>query len=162
MTFIAASTQCAFCALAIALPTKATGLPLREIFVRTNVLGHGSRSQGCYIGVLTMYFSIYNQGLQFRWNAKAANHEIICSGESYHNKADCEWAVQLVNGKNNYPVHDHTTPVNAFAGGLRNLASLGINPLNTSGGLLSSMASTTQHRSGLLNAIMRDGVVPQK
>lgn len=49
-----------------------------------------------------MYFEIYQQagqtilGGQWRWRLKAANHEIIAQGESYHNKQDCLIAVGLV------------------------------------------------------------------
>ena len=36
-----------------------------------------------------MYFQIYKSGDQWRWRAKADNHEIIAQGEGYVNKADC-------------------------------------------------------------------------
>ena len=53
-----------------------------------------------------MYFEIYQQkastqstgGSQWRWRLKAANHEPIASGESYHNKQDCLKAISLVQG----------------------------------------------------------------
>lgn len=41
-------------------------------------------------------FTIYKSGTEFRWNLKAGNNEIIASGESYKNKADCIAAVNLV------------------------------------------------------------------
>lgn len=33
---------------------------------------------------------------QYRWRLKAANGEIIASGEAYKNQSDCEHAVGLV------------------------------------------------------------------
>ncbi len=44
-----------------------------------------------------MKFELYKdgQGL-WRWRLKAANGEIIASGESYHNKEDAVKAVNLV------------------------------------------------------------------
>jgi len=55
-----------------------------------------------------MYFEIYQEKLnplslaatggQWRWRLKAANHEPIASGESYHNKQDCLKAISLVQG----------------------------------------------------------------
>jgi uncharacterized protein len=72
-----------------------------------------------------MYFEIYqgpaggiiNAGLQgseqqWRWRLKSANHEIIASGESYHNKADCLHAIGLIQGTN------PSTPINEIGGGL--------------------------------------------
>lgn len=43
-----------------------------------------------------MYFEIYPSGLQWRWRLKAANHQIIASGEAYTNKADCLHAIDLM------------------------------------------------------------------
>ena len=45
-----------------------------------------------------MYFEKYQQSPQWRWRLKAANHEIIASGESYWNEADCDKAIDLVKG----------------------------------------------------------------
>lgn len=55
-----------------------------------------------------MYFEIYqdSRGLisaisgQWRWRLKAANKEIIASGESYRNKQDCLAAIALVMNTN--------------------------------------------------------------
>lgn len=55
-----------------------------------------------------MYFEIYQEkgGLisatqgQWRWRLKSGNHQTICSGESYHNKQDCEHAIDLVKSTN--------------------------------------------------------------
>lgn len=55
-----------------------------------------------------MYFEIYQQaqGLmsatsgQWRWRLRAANNEIIASGESYRNKQDCLAAIALVKTTN--------------------------------------------------------------
>ncbi len=65
-----------------------------------------------------MYFEIYQQsgtggagilaamiGGQWRWRLRAANHEIIASGEAYVNKADCLRAIDLVRGT------DKSTPI---------------------------------------------------
>jgi len=37
---------------------------------------------------------------QWRWRLKSNNHEIIASGESYHNKQDCLHVVDLIKGTN--------------------------------------------------------------
>lgn len=122
-----------------------------------------------------MYFTIYKdtQG-QFRWNAKANNHEPIASGESYHNKADCVSAVKMMNGLNNYPIHDKTldgrnrlaelafapTPApelnKLFTAGLRGAY---MTPPAT-GGLLGSFSNTAPPANSLLS-IMAAGL-PRK
>ena len=51
-----------------------------------------------------MYFEIYRQFKgtpstgkgQWRWRLRAGNHEIIASGESYVNKADCLHVIELI------------------------------------------------------------------
>ena len=43
-----------------------------------------------------MRFELYQQGQQWRWRLRAANNEIIASGESYWNRQDCIDAVNLV------------------------------------------------------------------
>lgn len=53
-----------------------------------------------------MYFQIYQEAQagalaarnagQWRWRLRAVNHEIIATGESYHNKQDCLAAIALV------------------------------------------------------------------
>lgn len=62
-----------------------------------------------------MHFEIYQEraGLisapsdQWRWRLKSTNHEIIASGESYHNKQDCLAAIDLVkNTTASTPVKD--------------------------------------------------------
>ncbi|WP_417595456.1 YegP family protein [Parasphingorhabdus sp.] len=45
-----------------------------------------------------MYFEKYKSNGQWRWRLKAANHEIIASGESYWNETDCNHAINLVKG----------------------------------------------------------------
>lgn len=55
-----------------------------------------------------MHFEIYQQtqglisssGGQWRWRLRAANNEIIASGESYRNKQDCLAAIALVKNTN--------------------------------------------------------------
>ncbi len=55
-----------------------------------------------------MYFEICQQtqglmsstGGQWRWRLRAANNEIIASGESYRNKQDCLAAIALVKSAN--------------------------------------------------------------
>ena len=47
-----------------------------------------------------MYFQKYREVLQWRWRLRAANHEIIASGESYWNESDCDHAIALVKGTN--------------------------------------------------------------
>lgn len=47
-----------------------------------------------------MYFELYRsvtlRGRCWRWRLRAANHEIIAAGEDYHNRADAEHAISLV------------------------------------------------------------------
>lgn len=53
-----------------------------------------------------MYFTIRKTHDQWRWRLKAANHEIIANGESYHNKADCLHVIDLIRGSSNVPVYE--------------------------------------------------------
>lgn len=54
-----------------------------------------------------MYYYMYKDGSGYwRWNLKAANHEIIASGEAYYNKADCQHAINLVKGSQYAPVYE--------------------------------------------------------
>jgi uncharacterized protein len=43
-----------------------------------------------------VYFEKYQLSSQWRWRLKAANHEIVASGESYWNETDCDNAINLV------------------------------------------------------------------
>lgn len=45
-----------------------------------------------------MYYEVYRDGANYwRWRLKAANHQIVAiSGEGYHNRGDCEHAIDLV------------------------------------------------------------------
>lgn len=43
-----------------------------------------------------MYYQKYREGAFWRWRLRAANHEIIASGESYWNESDCDHAINLV------------------------------------------------------------------
>lgn len=52
-----------------------------------------------------MYFQVYPEGQYWRWRLRAANHEIIASGEAYWNKQDCLHAISLVKGSYNAPIH---------------------------------------------------------
>lgn len=48
-----------------------------------------------------MYFTIYKDAAgQWRWNLKAANHEIIAYGESYITKQSCLHAIELIKSTN--------------------------------------------------------------
>jgi len=43
------------------------------------------------------YYQIYQDGSHFwRWRFRAANHEIVASGEAYVNKQDCLHAISLI------------------------------------------------------------------
>lgn len=56
-----------------------------------------------------MVYYVYRdaQG-QWRWRLEAANHRIVaCSGEGYHNKADCLAGITLVKGSSNAPVREY-------------------------------------------------------
>lgn len=55
-----------------------------------------------------MEYHIYKDkaGL-FRWRLLAANQKIIAeSGESYHNKSDCQAGISLVKSSSNAPIYD--------------------------------------------------------
>lgn len=55
---------------------------------------------------MTYYIFKDVKGL-WRWHLVAANNRIIAdSGESYHNKADCLAAINLVKGSGNAPVYE--------------------------------------------------------
>ncbi len=51
--------------------------------------------------VRNIYFEKYTSQSQWRWRLKAANHEIIASGESYWNESDCDHAINLVKSTTN-------------------------------------------------------------
>jgi uncharacterized protein YegP (UPF0339 family) len=66
-----------------------------------------------------VYFEIYRQGSargstesnatggEWRWRLKAANNEIIASGESYADHADCLRAVYVVRSTSSHtPIRD--------------------------------------------------------
>jgi len=53
-----------------------------------------------------MYFEVYQSGIQWRWRLRAANHQIIAHGESYHNRTDCYHVVGLVKGSSNAPIKE--------------------------------------------------------
>lgn len=54
-----------------------------------------------------MYYIMYRDAnSMWRWHLRAANHEIIASGESYHHKSDCEHAIGLVKGSYAAPVYE--------------------------------------------------------
>lgn len=52
-----------------------------------------------------MYYEKYTSGGQWRWRLKAANHEIISSGESYWNESDCDHAIALNKGSGSAPTY---------------------------------------------------------
>jgi uncharacterized protein len=54
----------------------------------------------------TGYYEIYKQDYQWRWRFKSNNNEIIASGESYFNKADCINAINLMKGSGTAPVYE--------------------------------------------------------
>jgi uncharacterized protein YegP (UPF0339 family) len=62
-----------------------------------------------------MYFEIYQERPslasatvgQWRWRLKGANHEILASGEAYHNKQDCLNVIALLKSTTvSTPVHE--------------------------------------------------------
>lgn len=53
-----------------------------------------------------MYFEIYTSGTQYRWRLKAANHEIIASGEAYTTRQNCINAINLVASSNGAPIYN--------------------------------------------------------
>jgi uncharacterized protein YegP (UPF0339 family) len=40
----------------------------------------------------------------WRWNVKGLNNEILCSGEAYVNREDCEYVLELLFGKRMSPI----------------------------------------------------------
>ena len=55
-----------------------------------------------------MYYIYYRDAAgRWRWHLKAANHEILASGESYYNEADCVHAISLVKGSSQAPTYKH-------------------------------------------------------
>lgn len=52
-----------------------------------------------------MHYEKYHSGGQWRWRLKAGNNEIISSGESYWNEADCDHAISLSKSSYNAPVY---------------------------------------------------------
>jgi uncharacterized protein YegP (UPF0339 family) len=44
----------------------------------------------------TMKYELYQSGGGWRWRLRAANGEIVASGEAYRNKDDCVHAVNLL------------------------------------------------------------------
>ena len=54
-----------------------------------------------------MYYQIYQGSAgEWRWRLRAANHQIIASGEGYHNKTDCLAVINLVKSSGNAPVYE--------------------------------------------------------
>lgn len=65
-----------------------------------------------------MYYEIYQAGGNalggllgaggdWRWRLKAANHQIIASGQGYTNKVDCRHAIELMKSTTaTTPVHE--------------------------------------------------------
>jgi uncharacterized protein YegP (UPF0339 family) len=50
----------------------------------------------------------------YRWRYKASNGKIIAdSGESYHNKADCQHGINIMKASANVPVEDLTASQSA-------------------------------------------------
>jgi uncharacterized protein YegP (UPF0339 family) len=47
-----------------------------------------------------MHFEIYQVLGQWRWRLRAANHEIVASGEGYVNRAGAEHAISLLKDTN--------------------------------------------------------------
>ena len=53
-----------------------------------------------------VYYIYIDANRQYRWRLVAANNRIIAnSGEAYHNKADCQHAIDLVKGSYSAPVY---------------------------------------------------------
>lgn len=54
-----------------------------------------------------MKYEIYKDGSgQWRWRLKAGNNQIIASGESYYNRADCLKVIGLVKGSSAAEIYD--------------------------------------------------------
>lgn len=53
------------------------------------------------------YYIYKDQAGYWRWRLRAANNRTIAdSGEGYHNKSDCQSAIDLVKGSFNAPVYE--------------------------------------------------------
>lgn len=56
--------------------------------------------------MMTYYYYKDTAGY-WRWRLRAANNKVLAdSGESYHNKADCLSAIEMVKGSSNAPVKE--------------------------------------------------------
>ncbi len=55
-----------------------------------------------------MYYQVYRDAArEYRWRAKAANHQIIAtSGEGYKNKADCVSAIHILKSNPDAPIKE--------------------------------------------------------
>lgn len=55
-----------------------------------------------------MYYEMWQnqQNKNWYWHLKAANHQILASGEGYQNKADCAYAIGLVKSSYSAPVYE--------------------------------------------------------
>jgi uncharacterized protein len=65
---------------------------------------------------MSNHYEIYedNNNL-YRWRYRASNGKIIAdSGESYHNKSDCENGINIMKASANSPVVDSTTSSSVF------------------------------------------------
>jgi uncharacterized protein YegP (UPF0339 family) len=51
-----------------------------------------------------MHYEKYRSGAEWRWRLRAANNEIISSGEAYWNERDCDHAINLNKSSANAPV----------------------------------------------------------
>ena len=51
-----------------------------------------------------MRYEVYKSGTLWRWRLRAANAEIIASGEAYYNKSDVLHVIRLIKGSGNSPI----------------------------------------------------------
>lgn len=74
---------------------------------RSRRLGMSPDGSGTYREAEMSYYTVYKDAQGYwRWNLKAANHEIVASGEGYYNKEDCYRAIAIVKASGNSRVYE--------------------------------------------------------
>lgn len=65
---------------------------------------------------MSNHYEIYKDKANlYRWRYRSSNGNIISdSGESYHNKADCQNGINIMKASSNSPVVDSTTSQSAY------------------------------------------------
>ena len=73
---------------ACAVATSAFGMLVSGLVSAPKLAGAAQGSR--------LKFELYRSGSEFRWRLKAANGNVLASGEGYKAKADCRHAIELI------------------------------------------------------------------